>query len=114
MTRQYAERRGRFAELVCVIVLRLTGWRILARRLTGGRGTGLGEIDIVARRRIRDPGAAPADRPQRRSLYSAPCRPDGLRHSLRCHGFDRRLAAATHYRCVAAIAPFPEMAYKNA
>lgn len=50
MSRQDAEKRGRFAELLCVIVLRLTGWRILARRLTGGRGTGLGEIDIVARR----------------------------------------------------------------
>jgi putative endonuclease len=30
--------------------LRLTGWRILSRRLTGPRGTGIGEIDIIARR----------------------------------------------------------------
>jgi putative endonuclease len=50
MTRQDAEKRGRRADLLCVIILRLTGWRILAQRLTGGRGTGLGEIDIVARR----------------------------------------------------------------
>lgn len=45
-----AERRGRLAEALCVLSLRLTGWRILARRLSSGRGTGLGEIDIVARR----------------------------------------------------------------
>jgi putative endonuclease len=45
-----AEKRGRLAELLCVIVLRLTGWRVVARRVKAGRGTGLGEIDIVARR----------------------------------------------------------------
>lgn len=45
-----AERRGRFAEALCVAALRLTGWRVLARRMVAGRGTGLGEIDIVARR----------------------------------------------------------------
>ena len=45
-----AERRGRFAETICVIWLRLTGWRILARRFKSRAGTGLGEIDIVARR----------------------------------------------------------------
>lgn len=45
-----AERRGRRVESICVVLLRLTGWRILARRMTGKRGTGLGEIDIVARR----------------------------------------------------------------
>jgi putative endonuclease len=28
----------------------LTGWRIVARRHAGKRGTGLGEIDIIARR----------------------------------------------------------------
>ena len=33
-----------------MVILRLTGWRILARRMTARRGTGLGEIDIVARR----------------------------------------------------------------
>src|SRR6185369_1488712 len=41
---------GRFAELLCVIRLRLTGWRIVSRRMKAARGTGLGEIDIVARR----------------------------------------------------------------
>jgi putative endonuclease len=45
-----AERRGRFAETICVWSLRLRGWRILERRLVGKRGTGVGEIDIVARR----------------------------------------------------------------
>lgn len=45
-----AERRGRLAETLCVWVLRLTGWRILARRMKAKAGTGLGEIDIVARR----------------------------------------------------------------
>lgn len=33
-----------------MIMLRLSGWRILMRRMTAGRGTGLGEIDIVAKR----------------------------------------------------------------
>ncbi len=45
-----AERRGRFAETLCVWSLRLRGWKILARRLTGKRGLGVGEIDIVAKR----------------------------------------------------------------
>ncbi len=37
------------AETLCVIRLTLTGWRILARRLKAKAGTGLGEVDIVAR-----------------------------------------------------------------
>jgi len=45
-----AEKRGHLAENLCVIRLRLTGWRILARRLKAKRGTGLGEVDIIARR----------------------------------------------------------------
>ncbi len=45
-----AEKRGRWAETLCVIALRLTGWRILARRMKARRGSGLGEVDIVARR----------------------------------------------------------------
>ncbi|MCA0199265.1 MAG: YraN family protein [Proteobacteria bacterium] len=45
-----AERRGRFAESLCVWSLRLRGWRILERRLAGKRGLGVGEIDIVAKR----------------------------------------------------------------
>ncbi|MGE4063881.1 MAG: YraN family protein [Rhodospirillaceae bacterium] len=48
--RAAAERRGRFAEALCVLSLRLRGWRILERRLAGKRGLGVGEIDIVARR----------------------------------------------------------------
>jgi putative endonuclease len=38
--------RGRHAERLCVWQLRLTGWRILARRFRSP----VGEIDIVARR----------------------------------------------------------------
>lgn len=45
-----AERRGRWAEAVCVARLILTGWRVLDRRVGGGRGTGVGEVDIIARR----------------------------------------------------------------
>jgi putative endonuclease len=48
--RRKAERRGRWAEAYCVLRLRLAGWRVLARRATGGRGTGAGELDLVARR----------------------------------------------------------------
>lgn len=53
MTRGHiaAERRGHFAEAICVTWLRLTGWRILARRMKAKAGSGLGEIDIVAKRR---------------------------------------------------------------
>jgi len=47
MSRQAAERRGRFAETVACWFLRLHGWHILARR---ARVRG-GEVDIVARRR---------------------------------------------------------------
>ena len=45
-----AERRGRRAEWLCVLRLILTGWRILGRRVSGPRGSGIGEIDLVARR----------------------------------------------------------------
>jgi putative endonuclease len=48
--RRKAERWGRLAEGLCVLRLRLTGWQILSRRMSSHRGTGLGEIDIVARR----------------------------------------------------------------
>jgi putative endonuclease len=48
--RKDAERRGRFAEALCVARLRLAGWRILARRMKAKAGAGLGEIDIVAKR----------------------------------------------------------------
>lgn len=47
---RHAEHRGRFAEMMCMVRLWLTGWRIVTHRLAGKRGTGLGEIDIVAAR----------------------------------------------------------------
>ena len=46
MNRQAAEKRGRGAETLAAMYLRLKGWRILARR---ARVPG-GEVDIVARR----------------------------------------------------------------
>lgn len=48
--RRAALRRGRWAETIAVWHLRLRGWRILARGFVTGRGSGAGEIDIVARR----------------------------------------------------------------
>lgn len=47
MNREAAEKRGRGAETLAAIWLRLHGWRTLARR---ARVPG-GEVDIVARRR---------------------------------------------------------------
>ncbi len=44
--RRRAERRGRRAETLCVLALRLKGYRILGRRVR----TPAGEIDILARR----------------------------------------------------------------
>ncbi|HUE79043.1 MAG TPA: YraN family protein [Sphingomicrobium sp.] len=46
MNRHAAEKRGRGAETIAALWLRLHGWRILARR---ARVPG-GEVDIVARR----------------------------------------------------------------
>ena len=46
MNREAAEKRGRGAETLAAVWLRLHGWRILARR---ARVPG-GEVDIVARR----------------------------------------------------------------
>ena len=46
MNRQQAEKRGRGAETIAAMFLRLKGWRILARRV---RVPG-GEVDLVARR----------------------------------------------------------------
>ena len=48
--RRRARTRGRWAETVCVWWLRLTGWRVLAHGYVTGRGSGAGEVDIVARR----------------------------------------------------------------
>jgi putative endonuclease len=45
-----SEHRGRWAEWLCLLRLWLTGWRIIAQRLIGKRGTGVGEVDIIARR----------------------------------------------------------------
>lgn len=46
MSRQGRERAGRFAETLAAWLLRLRGYRILARRYA----TPLGEIDLVVRR----------------------------------------------------------------
>ena len=46
MKRQEAEKRGRQAESLAALWLRLKGWRILARRAKVAGG----EVDIVARR----------------------------------------------------------------
>lgn len=45
--RAQAEKRGRRGEALAVWYLRLTGWRVLARRAKTPRG----EVDIVARQR---------------------------------------------------------------
>jgi len=44
--RQRAWRRGWWAETLCVVALRLRGYRVMSRRLR----TPVGEIDILARR----------------------------------------------------------------
>ena len=46
-----AWRKGRFAESLCVFFLRLKGWIILEHGHAGIRGAGVGEIDIIAKRR---------------------------------------------------------------
>lgn len=43
-------RRGLAAETLAAWALRLKGWRIVARRVRPPRGSGAGEIDLVARR----------------------------------------------------------------
>ncbi|MCW1381866.1 YraN family protein [Novosphingobium sp. KCTC 2891] len=45
-SRAEAERRGRRGEALAALWLRLTGWRVLARR----QRVGPGEVDIVARK----------------------------------------------------------------
>jgi len=45
-----AQRSGRWGESLAVLWLRLTGHRVLARHFAGGRGSGAGEVDIVAAR----------------------------------------------------------------
>ncbi|RAU23684.1 YraN family protein [Paramagnetospirillum kuznetsovii] len=48
--RLQARRRGRLAEGLAVVWLRLKLYRVLARGVQTGRGSGAGEIDIVAKR----------------------------------------------------------------
>lgn len=48
--RTEARTRGRLAEEAAVWLLRLKGFRILARGFAVGRGSGAGEVDIIARR----------------------------------------------------------------
>ncbi|MDR3439642.1 YraN family protein [Telmatospirillum sp.] len=48
--RRLARRRGRWAEWLCRWWLRAKGYAILAQGHVNGRGTGAGEIDIIARR----------------------------------------------------------------
>jgi len=48
--RQAAQRRGKTAERVAALWLGLKGYGILAKGLKSGRGSGAGEVDLVARR----------------------------------------------------------------
>ncbi|MBW7852424.1 MAG: YraN family protein [Rhodospirillales bacterium] len=98
--RRRAERRGRWSETLCVWSLRLRGWRILARDFASGRGTGAGQVDIIAARwgvlavievKARDTAAdalaALSGRQRRRLLRGAEAflrhRPDLAAHDLR-------------------------------
>ncbi|BAE53307.1 YraN family protein [Paramagnetospirillum magneticum] len=47
---QAAQRRGKVAEGLAALWLRLKGYGILAKGLKSGRGSGAGEVDLVARR----------------------------------------------------------------
>lgn len=48
--RHAARARGRWSETLAVWALRLRGWSVLARGYVVGRGSGAGEVDIIARR----------------------------------------------------------------
>lgn len=43
-------RVGRMGEFAAWLLLRLKGYRVLARRFALGAGTGAGEVDLIARR----------------------------------------------------------------
>lgn len=43
-------RIGRAGEFIAALLLRLKGYRVLARRFSLGAGTGAGEVDLIARR----------------------------------------------------------------
>lgn len=45
-----ADSKGRRAENVAALTLRFLGWQIVARRFVSGRGTGAGEVDLIARK----------------------------------------------------------------
>lgn len=45
-----AQRRGRKAETLAQALLRLKGYRILARNMRPPRGSGAGEVDLIVRR----------------------------------------------------------------
>ena len=47
-SREAARRRGIWAEWAAILWLRLHGYGILAHGHVGGRGTGTGEVDIIA------------------------------------------------------------------
>ena len=49
-SRQAAQNRGKAAETLAALWLRLKLYRILARGAVSGRGSGAGEVDIIARR----------------------------------------------------------------
>ena len=81
--RHQARRTGLRGETVAVWWLRLKGYTIVARGYTIGRGTGAGEIDIIARRgpvvamvevkarRAADDAALALRRPQRERIGRA-------------------------------------------
>jgi putative endonuclease len=48
--RRQARQRGLWAEILCRCWLRAKGYTIIAQGHVTGRGTGAGEIDIIARR----------------------------------------------------------------
>lgn len=48
MSRQQAEAAGRAAETLAAGHLAAQGWRVLAHRFRSGRGSGAGEIDLIA------------------------------------------------------------------
>ena len=108
MSRQGRERAGRFAETLAAWLLRLRGYRILARRYA----TPVGEIDLVARRgellvfvevkrragrgdalALAAAAAAGTHRPRRRGLPAATAAAGRLRRALRSRRH-RALAAA--------------------
>lgn len=49
-SRQAAQSRGKSAEALAALWLRLKLYRIIARSAVTGRGSGAGEVDIIARR----------------------------------------------------------------